>query len=890
MSTPILTTKLYIPPPRPNAVPRTRLIAQLNEGLHHKLTLIAAPAGFGKTTLVSMWIAGCGRRVAWLSLDEADSDLMHFLTYLVAALQTVAPTLGSGVMGALQGPQPPPPEALLTTLLNEITIIPEPFVLVLDDYHLTDATPIDGAMAFVLEHLPPQIHLVITTRSDPSLPLARLRARGQLTELRAVDLRFTPAEAAGFLTGVMGLNLSTEDIDALEERTEGWIAGLQLAALSLQGQHDATSFIQSFTGSHHFVLDYLLEEVLQRQSEGVQTFLLRTSILDRLCSSLCDAVLDGGRRTEDESGTSFAPLPSSFVLQELERANLFIVRLDNERRWYRYHHLFGDLLRQRLHQRSASSPVDTCWDVANLHRCASQWYEDNGLELEAFQHAAAANDVARAERLIEGAGIPLYFRGATSPILNWLHSQPATVLNARPALWVAYVTLLTFAGNQTVEPKLQAAEAALQAAEPDATTHNRLGHIAALRAMLAVPQHQIDTIIAQSRRALAYLHPDNLPMRTVATWTLAYAYQLQGNRAAASRTYVEAIAISQASGNSFTTILATGGLGQVQEADNQLALAAESYRRVLHLVGDPPQTIACEAYIGLARILYQWNDLHTAAQYGHQCLQLTQQVQRVDTFASYGVFLARLKLAQGDLPGAVMALDAAEAFVLRQHFAHRMPEIAATRVLALLHQGNLAAAAQLAEAHDLPISRARIHLAQGDPAAALALLEPTRQQAEAKAWADERLKIMVLQAIALHAHGETGKAANLLVDALALAQPGGFIRLFVDEGLPIAQLLTGMQDVGGTLQEYRHTLLVAFGVQPDALVAASRPQPLAGPLSQRELEVLRLVSQGLSNREISERLVLALDTVKGHNRRIYEKLQVERRTEAVARARELGLV
>jgi LuxR family transcriptional regulator, maltose regulon positive regulatory protein len=886
----VLATKLFVPLVRANLVLRQRLLDRLQQSVQGKLTLLCAPAGFGKSTLLSSWIATCKRPAAWLSLDAGDSDPIRFLTYLVAALQTIAPTLGAGVMAVLQGPQPPPAETILTALLNEISTLPDHGVLILDDYHTIDAPPVDTALTFLLEHLPLRLHLVIATREDPSLPLARFRARGDLRELRAADLRFTPAEAAEFLNTTMGLGLAPDDIAALEARTEGWIAGLQLAALSMQGQHDATSFIASFTGTHHFVLDYLLEEVLQRQSEGVQTFLLRTSILDRMCGPLCDVILDQGRRTEDESDTSFAPLASSFVLQELERANLFIVRLDNERRWYRYHHLFGDLLRQRLHQRSASSPGDARWDVAELHRCASQWYEDNGLELEAFQHAAAANDVERAERLIEGAGIPLYFRGATSPILKWLHSQPATVLDARPALWVAYVTLLTFAGNQTVEPKLQAAEAALQAAEPDDTTHNRLGHIAALRSMLAVPQHQIDTIIAQSRRALAYLHPDNLPMRTVATWTLAYAYQLQGDRAAASQTYVEAIAISQASGNSFTTILATGGLGQVQEADNQLALAAESYRRVLQLVGDPPQTIACEAYIGLARILYQWNDLHTAAQYGHQCLQLTQQVQSVDTFASYGVFLARLKLAQGDVPGAVTALDAAEAFVRRQQFAHRMPEIAATRVLMLLRQGKLAAAAQLAETHDLPLSQARIHLAQGDPSTALALLEPVRQHAEAKAWADERLNSMVLQVVALHAHGETDTAAQLLCDALALAQPGGCIRLFVDEGTPMEQLLNGMKNDNGTLQEYRHTLLVAFGAQPDALSAASPPQPLAEPLSQRELEVLRLVSQGLSNREISERLVLALDTVKGHNRRIYEKLQVERRTEAVARARELGLL
>jgi LuxR family transcriptional regulator, maltose regulon positive regulatory protein len=894
MSTPILATKLYLPPPRPNIVARRRLSERLNEGLHRKLTLISAPAGFGKTTLVSAWLATCERPVAWLALDEGDNDPARFLTYLVAALRTIAPEIGAGVLGVLQSPQLPPTEAILTTVLNDITTLSARFVLVLDDYHLLEAPPVDRALTFLLEHLPPQMHLVITTREDPQLPLARLRARGHMTELRATDLRFTPAEAAAFLTGVMDLNLSAEDIVALEERTEGWIAGLQLAGLSLQGYHDATSFIQSFTGSHHFVLDYLLEEVLQRQSERVQMFLLRTSILDRMCGSLCDAVIEGRdvRREMSESSqaTRLLPQPSRLMLEELEHANLFIVPLDNERRWYRYHHLFRDLLRQRLHQQSASSPTDERDGVAHVHIRASQWYEEHGLEIDAFQHAAAANDVERAERLIEGTGVPLYFRGAGAPILNWLASLPATVLDARPALWVAYVTMLTFAGKQTVEPKLQAAEVALASAEPGAATQNRIGHIAALRAMLAIPKHQVDTIIAQSRRALSYLHPDNLPVRMVATWTLGYAYQLQGARAAASRAYTEVITISQASGNSFTTILATGGLGQLQEADNQLCLAAESYQRVLHLAGDPPGPIACEAYLGLARISYQWNDLPAAEQYGRQCAHLTRQIESVDTFASYGVFLAHLKLAQGDLPGAAAALDAAEAFVRQHRFAHRMPDITAVRVLLLLHQGRLAAARQLAEAHDLPISQARVHLAQGDPAAALALLEPVRRQVEARGWVDEQLEVLVVEAIARFAHGDVDHAIHLVKDALALAAPGGFIRLFVDEGKPMAQLLTSMQDAGGTMQEYVHTLLGAFGPQPDALPSAPHPQQLGEPLSQRELEVLRLVSQGLSNREISARLVLALDTVKGHNRRIYEKLQVQRRTEAVARARELGLL
>ncbi|MDQ5853407.1 MAG: LuxR family transcriptional regulator, partial [Chloroflexota bacterium] len=430
MPPPILATKLHIPPLRPNVVRRSRLIERQNAGLHRKLTLISAPAGFGKTTLVGEWVAGCGRPAAWLSLDEGDSDPTRFLTYLVAALQTIAPTLGTGLLGALQSAQPPPVESLLTALLNELSTLPDHVVLVLDDYHVINAKPVDDALTFLLGHLPPQLHLVIATREDPQLPLARLRARDQVTELRAADLRFTPSEAAGFLTEVMGLDLAAEDIAALERRTEGWIAGLQLAALSLQGHHDATRFIQLFTGSDHFVLDYLVEEVLQKQSENIQTFLLRTSILDHLCGPLCDAVL----RDPTASGQE--------ILESIERANLFLVPLDNERRWYRYHHLFADLLRQRLHQRSASSTGDAVGDVTELHRRASVWFEAHGLELEAFHHAAAAHDIVRAERLIEGAGVPLHFRGGGAPVRTWLEALPMTVLDASPSLLLTYASAL----------------------------------------------------------------------------------------------------------------------------------------------------------------------------------------------------------------------------------------------------------------------------------------------------------------------------------------------------------------------------------------------------------------------------------------------------------------
>ncbi|MDZ4765929.1 MAG: LuxR C-terminal-related transcriptional regulator [Chloroflexota bacterium] len=880
MFTPILATKLFIPAARPQVVRRSRLSERLNEGLHHKLTLISAPAGFGKTTLISEWVAVCERPGAWLSLEEADNNPTRFLTYLVAALQTIAPNIGAGVLAALHSPQPPPAEAILTSLLNEIITIPNPFVLVLDDYHVIDAKPVDDALTFLIEHLPPQLHIVIATREDPRLPFARLRARNQLTELRVTDLRFTPSEAAEFLNHVMGLNLSADDIAALETRTEGWIAGLQLAAISLQGNQDATSFIKTFTGNHHFVLDYLVEEVLQRQPESVQTFLLRTSILDRLCGSLCDAVLLNPSATGEAT------------LADLEHANLFIVPLDNERRWYRYHHLFADLLRQRLHQITSSSG-DKGSEKGELHRRASQWYEDNGLEMEAFHHAVAANDVDRAARLVEGKGMPLFFRGVVAPVLKWLESLPTTELDARPALWVMYASALLFASQVTnVEPKLQAAETALQGVDLDDKTRDLVGHIASIRATLAVIQHELDTIITQSHRALAYLHPHNLPVRTATIWTLGYAYHLQGDRAAASRTYTEAISTSQMIGHSIITIMATIGLGKIQGLENQLHLAAQSYWRVLQLTGDPPLPVACEAHLGLARIFYQWNDMDAAQQHAQQSLQLARQLENTDRFVASQIFLAQLKLAQGDMADAAAILAETSQFVRQHHFVYRMPEVAALQVLTLLRQGNLAAAAHLAQTHDLPISQARVYLAQGDASAALAVLEPLRQQVEAKGWADERLNVMVVQALAYAAQGEKHKAAYLLGDALTLAEPSDFIRMFIDEGVPMAQLLSEAV-ARGIMPEYIGKLLAVFEAERRTSEEKSDLPPaqsLIDPLSQRELEVLELVAQGLSNHQISERLFLALSTVKGHNRMIFDKLHVQRRTEAVARAREMGLL
>jgi LuxR family transcriptional regulator, maltose regulon positive regulatory protein len=826
MPTPILATKLYVPPLRPEVVSRPRLLAQLNEGLHRKLILISAPAGFGKTTLISERLAWCERPAAWLSLDAGDGDPIRFLMYLAAALQTIAPHIGDEVLGLLQSPQPPPPEAVLIALLNDLATIQDQFVLVLDDYHVLEVKAVDQALTFLLEHLPPHMHLVIATREDPGLPLARFRAGDQMIEIRITDLRFTHAEAAAFLNRVMSLGLSAQDIVVLEQRTEGWIAGLQLAALSLQGQEDATSFIRSFTGLHHFVLDYLVEEVLGLQSESIQQFLLRTSILDRFCAPLCDAVV------LDPS------ISGQTTLAYLERANLFLVPLDDERRWYRYHQLFAELLRQRL----ASSPGDAASLVNELHLRASTWYEEQGLDIEAFGHATAAHDIERARRLVEGKGMPLQFRGAVTPVPNWLRSLPEAVLDAWPSLWVMYASALSMTGQLTgVEEKLQAAEAALQGAGLDDRTRNLIGHIAAIRA----------------RRA-----------------------------------YTEAIVLSEASNSLMNNVTASIGLGLIQEADTQLYAAAETYQRVLHLVGESPLPAPCEAHLGLARIGYEWNSLDEASQHAQQGIHLARLIENADRIVAGEVLLARLKLTRGDVAGASALLAGATQSAQQHNFVTLIPAVAATQVLTLLRQGNLAAAAHLAHSHELPLSQARVHLAQGDPSTALEILSSWRQQVEAKGWQDERLKAMVLQALALQAYGDRDQAVELLLDALALAEPDGFIRLFVDEGLPMARLLSEAA-ASGRMPDYIRKLLTVFRAEEQQSAEASHRSPaqlLLEPLSERELEVLGLIAQGLSNQEISERLYLALDTVKGHNRKIFGKLQVERRTEAVARARELGLL
>jgi LuxR family maltose regulon positive regulatory protein len=614
MTIPLLTTKLYIPPARPKLVSRPRLIERLNAGLHRKLTLVSAPAGFGKTTLLSEWThAGVRSReygvgskeyaserpptpysllptpfFAWISLDESDNDPIYFLAYLIAALQTNETNIGRGVLSALQSPQPPPTEAILTTLINEIAAIPDRIVLVLDDYHLIDAQPIHDALTFLLRHLPPQVHLVIAAREDPPLPLARLRARGQLTELRATDLRFTSSEAAEFLNQVMGLDLSAEDIAALERRTEGWIAGLQLAAISMRGHKDVSGFIQSFTGSHRFVLDYLVEEVLERQSESIQNFLLQTAILDRLTGSLCDTL------TGQDNGQA--------TLEKLEHANLFIVPLDEERRWYRYHHLFSDLLRQRLRQTQPEQ-------IPMLHHRASEWCEQNGFTDEAIEYALRGEDFERAADLIEKSVDAIWQRGGHTKLRRWLAGLPVELVFSKPHLCIFHAWGLFVSGQQdAAEQSLQAAEKALDLSlvlspvegsgratetspierdQPPGPDRKKIqGRAATIRAFMASFRGDVPGIIQYARQALDHLPERDLAWRSSAAIALGDAHSFNGQSMAAYRVRLEALEASRAAGNIYMVLIASMKLAVTMRQQGRLERVIEICQQQLQLANE----------------------------------------------------------------------------------------------------------------------------------------------------------------------------------------------------------------------------------------------------------------------------------------------------------------
>ncbi len=924
-SMPILATKLYIPPPRPKVVRRPRLLERLNAGLHRKLTVISAPAGFGKTTLVSAWVAGMGG-VAWLSLDAGDGDLVRLLTHLIAALQTLAPNFGTSVVAMLQSTQPPRAaaeiDALLTPLINELTTLPDPILLVLDDYHLLDAAPkgfpppgtIDHALTFLIEHLPPQLHLIITTREDPQLPLARLRAQGQLTELRAADLRFTATEAADFLNQVMDLHLAAADIAILEARTEGWIAGLQLAALSLEGQQDMAGFIRAFAGDHRYIVDYLVEEVLQRQPAPVRSFLLQTAILDRLSGDLCDAV------TDQQGG--------SVRLEALQRGNYFVVPLDDKRHWYRYHHLFADVLAAHLR---AEQPGQ----IATLHRRASAWYEQQGSVDDAIRHALAAADFAHAAALVELALPTLRQRREEAVTLGWLKALPDDLIQCRPVLSVGYGWALLASGQlASVEARLHSAERWLATGMgaivvDDEQFHLLPGMIAVFRAGLALALGDVTNTVKFARQALDFFPEEEQLGRGSATALLGLAFWTSGDLTAARRTYADGMARVQLAGNISDVISSTIALADIGITQGRLHEAMSAYEQSLQLAtaqhpdfdvsaqsNEGPQPIrgTADLYVGLSELYREHNDLPAASQHLLKSKELGERTGLPQNRSRWHVAMARIREAQGDLDGALQLIDEAERLYVSDFYPNVRP-VAALKARVWIAQGRLAEALSWARVQGLSthddlsylrefdhITLARVRLAhyqrertESVGLAVIELLARLLQAAEAGGRTGSVIEILILQALAHQTQGDSPAALVSLTRALTLAEPQGYIRRFVDEGQPLAELLR-TASARQITPDYTAKLLAAFGVEQPShtvhppLSTAPAAQPLIEPLSQRELEVLRLFQTELSGPEIAQELVVALSTVRTHTKGIYSKLNVNSRRAAVKRAAELNLL
>ena len=922
MPTQLLVTKLYVPLPQPNFVRRSRLLEKLNEGgeqsrsIGRKLTLICAPAGFGKTTLVSQWISTIEQEIAWLSLEEDDHELSRFLIYLLAALQTVAPDVGKGLVDALHSPQPPPIDTILTTLLNEIAVLPDDLLLVLDDYHLVDSSEVDSALTFLLDHLPPQLHLVITTREDPNLPLARYRVQGQLTELRAADLRFTPAEAAEFLNPVMGLNLSETEAAELESRTEGWIAGLQMAALSMQGRSDISGFIESFAGSHRFVLDYLIEEVLHQQSEDVRSFLLHTAILDRLSGPLCDAVT--GREDSQE------------MLVALERANLFVVPLDDQRIWYRYHHLFADVLKSRaLVGRPTQIPL--------LHRRASEWYEQNGQRTAAIRHAFAAEEFERAADLVELAW-PAILQGIPPATwLGWVNALPADLVRTRPVLSTGAAWMLIDGGElEAAESRLHEAELWLgteigATSEPSSEMvvvnneefQSLPQSIATARAYLALAYNDFTTAAQNAQRALNLFPEKEHYWRGVAALFLGMAYWGQGDLEAAYRTTGDSVASLRTAGNIPLQVVGMTVLADIRRIQGRLGEAEGLYAEALYLaragingasahLAEPGtlllQTTA-DLFVGLSTLHHAWGDLESAAKQVTQGRELGTQQILSNSASRLCISMACIKESAGDLQEALNQLQAAERFYKRDAIPDLRP-IAAhkariwakqgrlTDALGWVHTSGLSADDALSYRKEFEqITLARVLIAdyrseqtEDSIHDAIKLLGGLLDAAKANGRMGSVIEISVLQALIHQAQGDKPAALVSLAQALTLAEIEGTIQLFIDEGEPMRALLSESLTHGAN-PSFVTQLLTAMNSQVDSDATSSDPnQLLIEPLSKREIEVLGLLATGHTNQAVADELVIAVSTVKKHVNNIFGKLGVGRRTQAISRARDLGLL
>ena len=904
--------------------------------MYRKLTLISAAAGFGKTTMVSEWLAGCKKPVAWLSLDEGDNDPTRFLTYLISALQTIAPKIGDGIFVTLHASQPqlPPTESILTTLLNEIVSIPDNFILVLDDYHVIDSEPIDQALTFLIDHLPPQMHLVITTREDPSLPLPRYRVRGQLTELRAADLRFTPEEASAFLNQMMNLNLSVENIAALEARTEGWIAGLQLAALSMQGRDDSDRFIQAFTGSHRFVLDYLVEEVLQHQSENIRSFLLQTAILDRLSAPLCNSV------TERNDGKE--------LLDILERNNLFILPLDDQRQWYRYHHLFAEVLQAHLTEAQPDRK-------AALHSRASAWYELNGLRSDAVRHALAAKDFERAADLIELAW-PATEDKSIQPAawLGWVKTLPDDLVQARPVLNVCYAYALLGRGEmEAAEARLKDAERWLEPADnlkvqleapsvemgPESSQRMVVvdqeqfkslpAAIAVGRAYIAQAFGNISDTVRYASQALEFPNAD--PFRhSQASMLLGITYWANGDLEAANRIFADHTMKLRTAGNIPDAISTTVVLADIRLALGHLREAISTIEQLLQFVidqGEPISPDTADLHRELSELYLEQDVLEAAGQHLQRSKELGEKAEMPVWRYRWCIALTRLNEALGDLDGALALLDEAERLFIKTPLPNSQP-ISAMKARIWAAQGKLTEALVWAREQGLSpdddlsylrefehITLARILIAQyqndrmeDSIHAVMRLLDRLLQAAEEGDRMGSVIEILVLLALANQAQGNITSALPPLEHALTLAEPEDYVRIFVDEGKPLAELLTRIEANEGTprLKPYILKLLSAFDEHKEigpsgstsveknrsSLLAkqAVSPQPLVEPLSERELEVLRLLRTDLNGPEIARELMVSLSTLRTHTQNIYAKLGVNNRRAAVRRAEELDLL
>ncbi len=901
MSIPILATKLYIPRPRAKLVLRARLIEHLNEGLLGKLTLISAPAGFGKTTLVSEWLVGCGHPAAWLSLDEGDNDATRFLTYFVAALQTIAPTIGEGVLSLLQSNQPTPMESILTLLLNEISSISDNFVLVLDDYHVIDATLVDHALTFLLEHLPRQMHLVITSRDDPRLPMSRLRARGQLTELRATDLRFTPVEVDDFLNQVMRLDLSAADIITLETRTEGWIAGLQLAALSVQGHQDVPQFIRAFAGDNHYIVDYLVDEVLQHQSESIRSFLLQTAILDRLNGSLCDAV------TDQKDG--------NVRLETLERGNFFVVPLDDKRNWYRYHRLFADVLYTHL---IAEQPDH----VSTLHRRASEWYERHGLVADAIRHALAAKDFECAARLIELVAPAMHRSRQEATLMGWFKTLPEEIFHYRPVLSIEYVGVLMASGEmEDVETRLQAVEQWLNPMEDMSESPSaemivvnyeefpRLpGWIAVYRAGLLLAQGNVLGTVTYANRVLELALDDDHLLRGAAAGFLGLAYWTIGNLEAAYRSYADGMRHLRMAGSISDAVGGAIALGDIRIGQGRLSEAMRVYEGALQLAteyGNPMLRGTADMYVGMSEIDREYNNLPAATQHLLRSQEQGEHTGFPQNRYRWRIALARIKEAEGNLNETLNLLQEAERVYVSDFFPNVRP-VAALKTRVWIAQGRLGEAlgwvreqglsvedelSYLREFEHITLARvllAKYKLDGADQSIleAVGLLERLLQAAEVGERIRSVIEILVLQALGHQIRDDIPSSFVPLERALILAEPEGYIRMFVDEGQPMSILLEKVEKHRIT-PNYVRQLLTAFGKTKERTLVS---QGLVESLSERELEVLRLLGTDLDGPDIARQLVLSLNTVRTHIKNIYTKLGVNNRRTAVRRAEELDLL